>query len=205
MFLKMSVLKNFPIFTGKHLCWSLFLIKLQAWRPATILKRDSNTDVSLWIIQKFLRTAFCLEPLFPWLLSTEDLSRIERCDHAMIRWLCNVKIEQKHSTEDLRKRIHVHYIKDIIRWNRLRLFGHLYRQEETSWTKKITSFNVDGPTSRGRPKLRWKDAVNSDLLKKHLDISLPNDRSKWRNAIRPVIQRIALQPTMSVIWRWNDQ
>ena len=24
-----SVLKNFVIFTGKHLCWSLFLIKLQ--------------------------------------------------------------------------------------------------------------------------------------------------------------------------------
>ena len=30
-------------FTGKHLCWSLFLIKLQAFRPATLLKRDSNT------------------------------------------------------------------------------------------------------------------------------------------------------------------
>ena len=25
-----SVLKNFVIFTGKHLCWSLFLINLQA-------------------------------------------------------------------------------------------------------------------------------------------------------------------------------
>ena len=27
-----GVLKNFVIFTGKHLCWSLFLIKLQAWK-----------------------------------------------------------------------------------------------------------------------------------------------------------------------------
>ena len=27
------VLKNFTIFKGKHLCLSLFLIKLQAWRP----------------------------------------------------------------------------------------------------------------------------------------------------------------------------
>ena len=32
VFYKKSVPKNFPIFTGKHLCWSLFLIKLQAWR-----------------------------------------------------------------------------------------------------------------------------------------------------------------------------
>ena len=42
-----GVLKNFANLTGKHLCWSRFLIKLQA-RPATLLERDSNTDVFLW-------------------------------------------------------------------------------------------------------------------------------------------------------------
>ena len=31
MFFKIGVLENFTIFTGKHLCWSLVLIKLQAW------------------------------------------------------------------------------------------------------------------------------------------------------------------------------
>ena len=30
MFFKIGVIKNFPIFKGKHLCWSLFLIKLTA-------------------------------------------------------------------------------------------------------------------------------------------------------------------------------
>ena len=30
MFFKIGVLKNFAIFTGRHLFWSLFLIKLQA-------------------------------------------------------------------------------------------------------------------------------------------------------------------------------
>ena len=30
MFFKINVFKNSAIFTGKHLCWSLFLIKLQA-------------------------------------------------------------------------------------------------------------------------------------------------------------------------------
>ena len=32
MFFKIGVLKNFAIFTGKHLCWSLFLVKMQAWK-----------------------------------------------------------------------------------------------------------------------------------------------------------------------------
>ena len=89
-----------------------------------------------------------------WPLPTEDLSISKRCDHAMIGSLSSVKIEQKHSTEDLRRRIHVHHIEVVLRWNRLRLSGHLYRQEETSWTKKVMSFNVNRPTSRFRPKLR---------------------------------------------------
>ena len=43
MFVKIGVLKNLANFTGKHLCWSLFLIKLQLFKSATLLKRDSNT------------------------------------------------------------------------------------------------------------------------------------------------------------------
>ena len=43
VFCKKVVLKNLSIFTEKHLCWSLFLIMLQAVRSATLLKTDSNT------------------------------------------------------------------------------------------------------------------------------------------------------------------
>ena len=42
--------KHFKIFTGKQLCWGLFLTKLQAISPETLLKhglkRDSKTDIS---------------------------------------------------------------------------------------------------------------------------------------------------------------
>ena len=44
------------MFTRKRLRWSLFLISMQAWRPATLLKRDSNIGVFLWnlrILRKF--------------------------------------------------------------------------------------------------------------------------------------------------------
>ena len=47
VFFKKAVLKNFLIFTGKHLCWNLFLIKLQTLRPETLLKRDLDTGVFL--------------------------------------------------------------------------------------------------------------------------------------------------------------
>ena len=45
---KKGALKNFANFTGKHLCWSVFSIKLQARGPATFLRRDSNTAVFPW-------------------------------------------------------------------------------------------------------------------------------------------------------------
>ena len=38
VFYKQAVLKKFAIFTGKQLCWSLFLIKLSPLSPATLLK-----------------------------------------------------------------------------------------------------------------------------------------------------------------------
>ena len=45
MLFKIGALKNFANFTRKHLCWSLFLKKFQAFRPETLLKSDSNAGV----------------------------------------------------------------------------------------------------------------------------------------------------------------
>ena len=53
MFFEISSIKNFAIFTGKHLCWGLFLIKLQAFRP-----RDSNTGVSCGYCELFKNSFF---------------------------------------------------------------------------------------------------------------------------------------------------
>ena len=53
---KKSVLKIFANFTKEHLCWSLFLIMLQAFRPAILLKRDYSAIV-LVKLAKILRTS----------------------------------------------------------------------------------------------------------------------------------------------------
>ena len=51
---KKGVFRNFASFTGRQLCWSLFLIELQTFRPAALLEIDSNTDVFLWNLQDHL-------------------------------------------------------------------------------------------------------------------------------------------------------
>ena len=56
LFKKIGILKNFAIITRKNMCWSLFLIKLQAWKP-----QHKCFPVK---ISKFLRTAFLIENSF---------------------------------------------------------------------------------------------------------------------------------------------
>ena len=62
-----DVFQNFTIFTGKHLCWSLFLITLQELRPAFLLKRDSNTgEIFTFSCEHFktFKNSFFIEHLF---------------------------------------------------------------------------------------------------------------------------------------------
>ena len=63
MFFEIAVLKSSAIFTGIFTCvGSLFDkvagLKLLAWRPAIVLKRDSSTGVFLRILQNFEEQLF---------------------------------------------------------------------------------------------------------------------------------------------------
>ena len=64
MLLKIVVLKKFAIFTGKRLCWSLSLIKLLGFKPATLLQETPRQLFSCVHIVKILSTPFfCRTPL----------------------------------------------------------------------------------------------------------------------------------------------
>ena len=52
---KKGVFRSFASSTRKQLCWSLFLIELKTFRPAALLKGDSNTCIAVEFT-KFLRT-----------------------------------------------------------------------------------------------------------------------------------------------------
>ena len=62
MFFKIGVLTNFTNFTGKHLYWNLFLIKLQPLRLATLLKETPTQVFSCKICEIFRNTLFYRTP-----------------------------------------------------------------------------------------------------------------------------------------------
>ena len=77
---KKVVLKSFAMFTRKHLCWILFLIKLQAFRPTTLLKWTPTQTFSCkycktfkgTCFEKYLWTAASVSQRFSWVTSEAE-------------------------------------------------------------------------------------------------------------------------------------
>ena len=63
MFFKIGALRNFVIFTGKHLCCSLFLLNLQVWRLELTGKVSWKMCVTDFIFKKVHR-----QPLWGFLI-----------------------------------------------------------------------------------------------------------------------------------------
>ena len=54
MFFKIGVLINLPIFTGKYLYWSHFVIQVEAWRSVTLIKKR-HQDKTIYTTNNHLR------------------------------------------------------------------------------------------------------------------------------------------------------
>ena len=117
-------------------------------------------------------------------LKVDDIHQLVRNDNAMLRWICSTKLCKKITISDLRTRMSVSSIEDI-RYNRFHWFGHLKRMDEEKWPRKLLNFKVNGSYPQGHLRKKWLNNIRSDLDKLRLSTSLAQDRSKWRNAIKP--------------------
>ena len=66
------LLKISQISLEKYMCWSLFLRKLQALRPANLLKRNPNTGIFLWNWQDFQKHFFLQNTSGGWFLKKNN-------------------------------------------------------------------------------------------------------------------------------------
>jgi len=54
----------------------------------------------------------------------------------MVRWMRNVKVKDRVPSKELRERLGIDDIILILQQNRLRLYGHVLRKEDTDWVKR---------------------------------------------------------------------
>ena len=77
------------------------------------------------------------------------------------RCSCNVRSKDHISSDSLLRKLGINNIQTLLRYNRLRWFGHVVRND--GCINSITEFEVVGQCGRGRPKKTWKDMINNDL------------------------------------------
>ena len=113
----------------------------------------------------------------------EDIRRIERADLSIIRWMCNKSLRDRKASAELRERLGLLSIKEVISRNNLRWFGHVERMKLSSWARRIVEMEVPGSRSKGRPRKTWWETVNVDMRKRGLNRELAQDRSGWKAAV----------------------
>ena len=117
MFYKIGALKDFANFTGKHLCWSVFLITLQTWGlqlfkkrlyhmwfPSNFAKIFQNIFTEhLWTTAWYIIKTdnFCL-PFTAAMFIVDNRDGIRRYKFAPVFWLVAVflKLEQSSKTTE---------------------------------------------------------------------------------------------------------
>jgi hypothetical protein len=118
-----------------------------------------------------------------WPMKVEDMQRLERAERAMVRWMCGVTLRDRNKSDELRVRLGVEGVADIVRRSRLRWFGHLERKEKTDWVSACRSLKVGGCVGRGRGRRTWRECVGGDMTDLCLSVEMTSDRDLWRRRI----------------------
>jgi len=53
-----------------------------------------------------------------WAVREEDMKRLERAENMMRRWMCNVTLKDRKSSKELRERLGVKWVRDVVRCGR---------------------------------------------------------------------------------------
>ena len=68
-----------------------------------------------------------------WSVRVEEEQRMEGNEHVMLRWLRGITLRDKVSTVELRRRLGIEGVMEVVRRGRLRWFGHVERKEVDDW------------------------------------------------------------------------
>jgi len=63
----------------------------------------------------------------------ENELALQRAETRMVRWMCDVKVNDVVLTKELRERLGLDDIISVLQQNRLRWYGHVLRKEDSDW------------------------------------------------------------------------
>ncbi|XP_057306914.1 uncharacterized protein LOC130645075 isoform X1 [Hydractinia symbiolongicarpus] len=99
-----------------------------------------------------------------WAVKQEDLDCLDRSDMRMVRWMCNASLRDRKSSDELRNRLSIRRIKDVIQIRRLNWLGHLERMKGDNWVRKCRDLIVPGAKLRRGPRKTLQEVIRTDLI-----------------------------------------
>ena len=78
-----------------------------------------------------------------WAVRVEEEQRMERIENVTSSWMCGVTLRDKvPMVELIRRRLRIEGVVEVMRWGRLRWFGHVEWKEVDDWMSACRNLEV---------------------------------------------------------------
>ena len=127
-------------------------------------------------------------------MTKPNLRCLQRNDRAMIRQICNVKLQDIVTTRsnELLARLGIEDLELILKERRLSWYG--YMEHSNGAVKTAFDIQVGGKHGLERPKMTWQQLTKSDCREWKMSAVDPHDRHTWRSGMRSALHTTSQQP-----------
>ena len=152
------------------------------WSLKNIMKRKLSKETKRQIFNK------CIIPTITygsetWSLRKIDKVRLARTQRKMERSLLNIKLVEKVSNEELRRKTNFMDVVEVCKKKKWKWAGHVQRMKNDRWTKRATErYPRNYKRRKGRQKQRWSDDIRS--VAGSLWGRVAQDREKWAELLQ---------------------
>lgn len=157
------------------------------WRKASGLLCDKRVNAK--VKGKFYKTAVRPAMMYgaeSWPTKKAQEKKLDVAEMRMLRWMCGVTKMDKIRNERIRGTTGVGEISKKLQERRLNWYGHVIRSDEDHIGRRSLKMEVEGRRRRGKPRRRWMDSINNDMMTRGLTGEEAQDRAMWRRLTRNI-------------------
>lgn len=124
-----------------------------------------------------------------WNLLANDANKLRTFERKVIRRIYGPIQNQNgwriRTNDEIQNILNQEDIVRFVKAQRMRWFGHVERMEEKRMPRKVLKTRMEKRRRQGRPRNRWRDEVEADLVTMNIRPwrSAAQDRSRWRKIV----------------------
>ena len=116
-----------------------------------------------------------------WAMKADTLSRLQRNDRAMSRWICGVRAGDEVGSDSLLAELGIQGLDVVLCTGGVGWFGHVERG--AGWVSEVRKLSVVAQKRSGRPGRSWDEVVKNDRGRLGMGSAGPRGRSGWRGRL----------------------